>query len=92
MTSGHTHSINHTHLNILWVFPLCNSNHPQKLVDVVSRVTNHASEDDQHIVHSEHSHDLNGFLLCAGHRLADQGYVAVVPRVVVHKGGTVAHT
>lgn len=46
------------YLDLLWVFSFSNPHHPQKLVDVIARVTYHASEYHQNVVNVEHLHDL----------------------------------
>ena len=80
-----------THLYILGVFSLGDADHPEEFVDVVSGVTDHTSEDDENVVDSECPHDMNCLLLSAGHGLPYQGYVAVVPGVIVHESGSVTH-
>ena len=68
------------------MLPLRNPGHPEKLVDVVARVADDSAEDDQDVVDVQLGHDVVGGGLVAGHRLAHQGDVGVVPRVVVDYG------
>ena len=58
--------------------------HPQKLVDVVSRVADHSAEDDQDVVNIQLGHDGVGGGLIAGHGLPHQGDVTIVPGIVVN--------
>lgn len=44
------------HPDVSGVFPLCNSHHPQELVDVVPWITNHTAEDDQDVVNVQGPH------------------------------------
>ena len=74
------------------MLPLCDPNHPEELIDVISRVADHPTKDDEHIVHAKHPHDPVGLVLCGGHGLTNQGYVAVVPCVVVYECSPVSHT
>lgn len=73
------------------MFPLSDPDHPYELVDIVTGVADGAPEYDEHVVDVQHRHDLVGGALVARHRLADQRYVRVVPRVVVHQGRAVPH-
>ena len=89
----HTHVYNsQSNLNILGVFPLCDPDHPEEFVDVVSGVADHSPKDDEDVVNPQHPHDLVGLLLRRGHGLADQRYVTVVPCVVVDQCSPVGHT
>lgn len=58
-----------THPDVLWVLPLCDPDHPQELVDVVARVANDASKNDQHIVHVQWPHDFISSALIGRHGL-----------------------
>lgn len=78
-------------MNILRMLSLRDTNHPDKLIDIVAGIADGSSEDHKHIVHVQHGHDLVGRRLVAGHGLADQRYVRVVPSVVVDEGCAVAH-
>ena len=49
-----------TNLYFLRVLSFSDPDHPQKLVDVVTRVTNHTAEYNQDIIHVQHLHDLVG--------------------------------
>lgn len=39
------------HPYVFWVLALCDAHHPQEFIDVITRVSNHASEDYQHVVY-----------------------------------------
>ena len=60
------------------------THHPEELVNVISGVSDDSPEDDKDIVHPQLCHDVIGRSLVAGHGLAHQGYVTVVPRVIIH--------
>ena len=74
------------------MFTLCNSHHPQKLVDVVSAVADHASKDHQNIVHVQGLHNFKGGRLVATHRHANEGNMTIVPGVIVDQGRSIGHT
>lgn len=56
-----------THPDVLGVLSLCYPHHPQELVYIVARVADHASKDDQHIVHIKRPHDFVGCALIGRH-------------------------
>merc|ERR1711939_637089 len=66
--------------------------HPQELVDVVTRVPEQSTENDKHVVNLVLLHDRVRHLLPAGHGLANSRDVSVVPGVVVDQRRTVGHT
>ena len=78
--------------DVVGVLALCDSYHPQKLVDVVAAVADDPAEDDEDVVHVQLRHDLVGRRLIGGHGLAHQGDVRVVPRVVVYQRRSVRHS
>ena len=59
-----------TYLYVLRVLPLSNTHHPQKLINIISRITYHPSKYHQHIVNTQHLHNLVGLFFCGGHGLA----------------------
>lgn len=68
-----------TYPDVLWVLSLRYPHHPQELVDVVARVADHPSEDDEHVVHIQRPHDLVGCALIGRH-----GFPHLQPRVTSH--------
>lgn len=56
-----------THPDVFGVFSFCYPHHPQKLVNVVSRVADHAPKDDQDVVHVQWPHDAVGRALVRRH-------------------------
>lgn len=70
-------------MNLLGMLSLRDPDHPQELVDVVSGVPDGSTEDHQHIVHVQRSHDTVGRTLVRGHGLADERDVGIVPSVIV---------
>lgn len=52
------------------MFSLGDPHHPQELVDVVARVSDHPSEDDQHIVYVQQPHDVIRHALIGRHGFA----------------------
>lgn len=40
------------------MFPLCYSHHPQELINIITRVANHTTKNNQNIIHIQASHDL----------------------------------
>lgn len=49
------------------MFSLGDPHHPQELVDVVAGVSDHPSEDDQHVVHVQQPHDVIRHTLIGRH-------------------------
>ena len=47
--------------NIFWMFPFSYPNHPEKLVDVVTRIANNPSKNNQNIIYIQTPHD---FISC----------------------------
>ena len=47
-----------TYSDVLRMLALRDANHPQKLVDVVARVTDHAAENNENVVDVERTHNL----------------------------------
>lgn len=56
-----------THPDIFGVFSLCYPHHPQKLVNIISRVANHTPKDDQDIIHIQWPHYVVGCTLVGRH-------------------------
>lgn len=79
-------------LNLIGPDTFGNTNHPQELVDVISRVAQETTKDNQHVVDFVLAHDLVADLFARGHGLTNGGNVRVVPGVVVHESGSVSHT
>lgn len=46
--------------NIFWMFPFSYPNHPEKLVDVVTRIANNPSKNNQNIIYVQTPHDFIG--------------------------------
>ena len=72
-------------------FSLSSTHHPKELVDVIPGVPDDTTEDDEDIVHVQLGHDGVGGRLVAGHGLAHQRDVAVVPSIVIHQCRPVGH-
>lgn len=70
---------------------LGNSDHPEELVDIVTRVAQKTTKDDQNVVNLMLAHDGVADLLAGAHGLANGGDVGVVPGVVVNESGAVGH-
>lgn len=81
-----------TFLDLLGPDTLSDSDHPQELVDIITRVANQATKDDKHVVDFVLLHDRITDLLAGAHGLSDSGNVSVVPGVVVDQSRTVSHT
>ena len=71
----HTHTLSHwlTHPDVLWMFPLCYPDHPQELVDVIARVANHTTEDDEDVVYIQAPHNLVRCTLIGRHGFNQRG-------------------
>lgn len=74
------------------MFSFGDTNHPQKLVDVVTGVPDDTAKNDKNIIDIQSGHDFVGSAFVRRHRFAYQGDVTVVPRIVVHQGGAICHT
>lgn len=66
------------YLNIFRVLSFGDADHPKEFVDVVTRVTNNTSEDDQDVIHIQGRHDLVGFALVRRHGLSHLLHVQTI--------------
>lgn len=61
-----------------------NANHPEKLVDVITRVARNTTVDNQHIVHIKSITNFKCLIFWGGHSQADCRNVCVIPSVIVN--------
>ena len=59
--NGPSHNDLVSYPNIFWMFPFSYPNHPEKLVDVVTRIANNPSKNNQNIIYIQTPHD---FISC----------------------------
>lgn len=64
------HNLN-THPDVFGMFTLSDANHPQELIDVITRVANHTPEYNQDVVDIQGTHDFISLRLIGRHGLAD---------------------
>lgn len=91
-------------LDVVGIDARRDADHPEEFVDVVAAVADESAEDNEHVVHVEAAENRVGLLFGRGERLcvrkesnqekyaANSGDVRVVPGVVVHDDGAVAHS
>ena len=91
-------------LDVVGIDARRDADHPEEFVDVVAAVADESAENNEHVVHIETAENRVGLLLGRGERLrvrnernqgkyaTNGGDVRVVPGVIVHDDGAVAHT
>lgn len=57
---SHTNKNLVSYPNIFWMFPFSYPNHPEKLVDVITRIANNPSKNNQNIIYVQTPHDFIG--------------------------------
>lgn len=70
---------------------LGDADHPEELVDIVTRIAEETTKDDQDVINLVLAHDRVADLLTRAHGLAHRSNVRVVPGVVVNQGRAVGH-
>lgn len=70
---------------------LGNTDHPEELVDIISRVSKETTKHNEYVVDLVLAHDGVADLLTGAHGLAHRRDVRVVPRVVVNQSRAVRH-
>lgn len=58
-------------LDLVWPNALCDSDHPEELVDIISRVSEQSTENDKDVFHVVLSKDGVSLLLGGAHDLAN---------------------
>lgn len=63
-------------LNLIWPDSLSDTNHPEELVDIISRVSDQGAKDDEDVVDVVLSKNGVSLLFRRGHSLSDSGNVS----------------